>query len=46
LGIVVNANCSSVRDALRAGQFETAEPEFKQIVAMGKRLYISTDCQR
>jgi hypothetical protein len=44
LGIVVNANCPGVRDALRAGQFETAEPEFKEIAAYGQRLLISTDC--
>jgi hypothetical protein len=43
LGIVVNADCPGVRDALRAGQFETAQPALKEIAAKGKRLYIRTD---
>jgi hypothetical protein len=47
LGAVVNANCSGVRDALRAGQFETSEAALKEIItANGKRLFIHTDCGR
>jgi hypothetical protein len=44
LGIVVNANCPGVRDALRAGQFETAQPTLKEITANGQRLFVNTDC--
>ena len=45
LGIVANANCLGVRDALRAGQFEIVQP-LKEIVANGKRLFISSDCEQ
>jgi Domain of unknown function (DUF4153) len=44
LGIVVNANCPGVRDAFRAGQFETAQPALKEITANGQRLFVNTDC--
>ncbi|MFH1341113.1 MAG: DUF4153 domain-containing protein [Pseudomonadota bacterium] len=45
LGIVANANCLGVRDALRAGQFEIVQP-LKEIAANGKRLFISSDCEQ
>jgi hypothetical protein len=44
LGAVANANCLGVRDALHAGQFETAQPTLNEIMANGQRLFISTDC--
>jgi hypothetical protein len=44
LGAVANADCYGVRNALLAGQFETAQPAFKDITANGQRLFISTDC--
>jgi hypothetical protein len=44
LGAVTNADCFGVRNALLAGQFETAQPAFKDIIANGQRLFISTDC--
>jgi Domain of unknown function (DUF4153) len=44
LGAVANADCFGVRNALLAGQFETAQPVFKDITANGQRLFISTDC--
>jgi Domain of unknown function (DUF4153) len=44
LGVVVNANCSGVRDALRASHFETTNSALKEITANGQRVFIHTDC--
>jgi hypothetical protein len=44
LGVIVNAGCPGVRDALRAGQFEIVRPALKEIVANGKRLFLGGDC--
>jgi hypothetical protein len=44
LGIILNANCAGVRDALRAGQFEMTEPALKEITANGQRLHVSPAC--
>jgi hypothetical protein len=44
LGRIANAACPGVRDALRAGQFEIAQPDFKEVEVNGQRLRIETDC--
>jgi hypothetical protein len=44
LGRIANAACPGVRDALRAGHFEMAQPAFKELEADGQRLRIETDC--
>jgi hypothetical protein len=44
LGVVVNANCSGVRDALRGGHFKTTQSALKEITANGQRVFIHTDC--
>jgi hypothetical protein len=47
LGAVANANCPGVRDALHAGNFETAQPALKEITANGHRLLIiNADCMQ
>jgi hypothetical protein len=46
VGSVLNADCSGVRDALRAGKFEVAAPRFKDIEADGRRLRVNVTCQR
>jgi hypothetical protein len=44
VGTIANAGCPGVRDALRAGHFEIAQPVFKEIEASGQRLRIESDC--
>jgi len=44
LGPIANVNCPGVRDALRAGHFETAQPLLKEIDVSGQRLRVTTDC--
>ena len=45
VGTIANAACPGVRDALRAGHFEFAQPVFKEIEASGQRLRIESDCR-
>lgn len=45
LGSVTNAHCAGVRDALRAGKFETAEPLLKELEVAGQRVRINRECQ-
>ncbi len=40
VGTIANAACPGVRDALRAGHFEIAEPAFKELEAGDQRLRI------
>jgi hypothetical protein len=45
VGTIANAACPGVRDALRAGHFEIAQPAFKEVEANGQRLRIeNTPC--
>jgi hypothetical protein len=44
LGSIANANCRGVRDALRAGKFETVAPLLKDIEANGRRLRVNSEC--
>ena len=44
VGTIANAGCPGVRDALRAGHFEIAQPVFKEVEASGQRLRIEADC--
>jgi hypothetical protein len=44
-GTLTNVYCSGVRDALRAGLFETAPAPFKELIVDGQRLYISEPCK-
>lgn len=46
VGPIANVGCPGVRDALRAGQFETVRPALKEIEVAGVRLHITTDCTR
>jgi hypothetical protein len=45
LGTLANSNCSGVREALRAGKFETVTPPLKEIDAAGQRLSINIGCK-
>jgi hypothetical protein len=40
VGTIANTACPGVRDALRAGHFEIAQPAFKEVEANGQRLRI------
>jgi hypothetical protein len=40
VGAIANAACPGVRDALRAGHFEIAQPVFKEVDANGQRLRV------
>lgn len=44
LGIVLNAQCPGVRDALRAGEFSVVSPPFREIDVKGNRLRLSSNC--
>jgi hypothetical protein len=45
VGTIANAACPGVRDALRAGHFEIAQPAFNEVEANGQRLRIeNTPC--
>jgi hypothetical protein len=44
-GTLTNVFCSGVREALRAGLFETVAPTFKELVVDGQRLYVSEPCK-
>lgn len=44
LGPLANAHCAGIRDALRAGKFETVAPLLKEIEANGQRLRVNTEC--
>jgi Domain of unknown function (DUF4153) len=44
LGSVANAHCVGVRDALRAGKFETAAPLLKELDVAGQRVRIDSEC--
>jgi hypothetical protein len=44
LGIVANANCAGVRDALRAGNFEITQPTLKEIAVNNQRLRVTPEC--
>jgi hypothetical protein len=44
LGPIANADCAGIRDALRAGKFETVVPLLKEIEANGQRLRVSSEC--
>jgi hypothetical protein len=44
IGSVANASCRGVREALRAGHFETEAPALKELVVEGQRLRIDTEC--
>jgi Domain of unknown function (DUF4153) len=44
LGPIPNAQCAGVRDALRAGKFETVAPKFKEIEVNGQRLRVDRGC--
>jgi len=44
LGAIANANCAGVRDALKAGRFETVTPLLKEIEANGQRLRVDGEC--
>ena len=44
LGSVTNAHCAGVRDALRAGKFETAAPLLKELDVAGQRVRINSQC--
>jgi hypothetical protein len=46
LGPIPNAQCAGVRDALRAGKFETVAPKFKEIEVNGQRLRVDRGCTR
>ena len=43
-GLVANAHCTGVRDALRAGKFEMAAPLLKDLAVAGTRLRVNTEC--
>jgi Domain of unknown function (DUF4153) len=43
-GVIANANCAGVHDALHEGHFEIVQPAMKEIAANGERLRVSTDC--
>jgi hypothetical protein len=45
LGILANSNCKGVREALLAGNFELATPEFKEIRVADGRVYLARGCQ-
>jgi hypothetical protein len=40
------ANCKGLREALLAGNFELATPEFKEIRVADRKLYVQRDCQQ
>src|SRR5262249_12125185 len=44
LGTIANAHCAGVRDALRAGKFETVAPLLKEIEVGGQRLRVNSEC--
>jgi hypothetical protein len=44
LGTIANAHCAGVRDALRAGKFETVTPLLKEIEVGGQRLRVNSEC--
>jgi hypothetical protein len=44
LGPIANAYCAGIRDALRAGNFETVTPLLKEIEANGQRLRVNSEC--
>lgn len=43
-GVIQNAHCRGMRDALRAGEFTTKPPNFQDIEVKGTRLRIGSDC--
>jgi hypothetical protein len=44
LGTIANAQCAGVRDALRAGRFETIQPLLKEVQVNGQRLHVNREC--
>jgi hypothetical protein len=44
LGVVANANCAGVRDALKAGSFEITQPTLKEIAVNSERLRVTPEC--
>lgn len=44
LGNLTNAHCPGVREALRAGRFETEAPPLKDLAVAGERLRVTTAC--
>jgi hypothetical protein len=45
LGSLYNGSCSGVRDALRAGRFQTVAPTTREIEVAGQRLQIVNACR-
>src|SRR5262249_33702696 len=45
LGTVNNSRCTGVREALREGKFQLAQPQFKELAVNQQRLRIEPGCQ-
>ncbi|HEY6831431.1 MAG TPA: DUF4153 domain-containing protein, partial [Pseudolabrys sp.] len=43
-GTLTNGLCAGVREALRAGRFETESPQFRDLVVDGQRMRLTTEC--